>query len=110
MWNEAAPPQLPSDTKGYFACKTCRRILNETQWYTQGCSECNTGPVQRGDLMERATPNFSNFIGLVSPGQSWVGRLINKVDCPNGVYAEMLADEEEEELDEFSEDEDIEGE
>lgn len=108
------PPQLPVDGKGYFACRQCRRILNETQWYTEGCADCATGKIGRGELMEYATPNFTNFIGLVAPSQSWVGRLIGKTSCSNGVFAEVLSDDDEDDMDEEEDpdaiDEDNEGE
>eukprot|EP00796_Vickermania_ingenoplastis_P005297 gene5297-3800_t len=99
-----APPQLPVDGKGYFACRSCRRVLNEVQWYAEGCLECSTGPVSRGDLMEYATAKFTNFIGLVAPEQSWVGRFIGKSlgaqerersAYLGGIYAEKLSDEDE---------------
>lgn len=98
------PPQLPVDSKGYFACRRCRRILNEVQWHAEGCTECGTGPISHGELMDHATARFKNYIGLIAPEHSWVGRLIQKKNCPNGVFAEMLSDEDEledeEELDE----------
>lgn len=92
--HEEPPPQLPVEGRGYLACRNCRRILNETQWYSEGCIECSTGPISRGEIMEYATPKFTNFFGIVAPDQSWVSRLIGKRKCPNGIFAEILSDEE----------------
>lgn len=89
------PPQLPVDGRGYLACRNCRRILNETQWYTEGCVECATGPISRGEIMEYATAKFTNFFGIVAPDQSWVSRLIGKKNCPNGIFAEGLSEDDE---------------
>lgn len=103
------PPQLPIEGKGYFACRNCKRILNETQWYEEGCAECLTGPISRGDLTEYATGKFRNFIGLIGPEKSWVGKLIGKTQCPNGIYAEMLSDEDELDEDDFDDEPSDEG-
>lgn len=99
---EEPPPQLPVDGRGYLACRNCRRILNESQWYTQGCIECRTGPISRGDIMEYATARFTNFFGIIAPDQSWVSRLIGKQKCPNGIFADAVSDD-----DELNEDEDV---
>lgn len=48
----------------------------------------------RADLNAHATTRFHNFIGLIAPEQSWVARLIGKTQCPNGVFAEALSDDE----------------
>ncbi|CCW69441.1 unnamed protein product [Phytomonas sp. Hart1] len=88
------PPQLPIGHKNYFCCRTCRRILSESQWYAEGCSECGTGPIRRGELLEYASSHFHNFFGLIAPEKSWVARLIRKKNCANGVFAEAISDEE----------------
>lgn len=54
--------------------------------------------------MELATPHFINFIGLVAPEKSWVARLIGKTHSPNGVYAQALTDEDEDDYDNGNED------
>lgn len=98
-----APPQLPLTDGRHFACRRCRRILSETQWYATGCVECSStmGVPDRDSLLDFATPHFHNFIGLIAPGQSWVARLIMKSRAPtNGVFAEKLSDDEVEEEEE----------
>ncbi|KAG5466820.1 hypothetical protein LSCM1_00997 [Leishmania martiniquensis] len=95
-----APPQLPLTDGRYYACRRCRRILSEGQWYATGCVECSAmmGVPDRDNLLDFATPHFHNFIGLIAPGQSWVARLIMKSREPtNGVFAETLSDDEPEE-------------
>jgi len=109
------PPQLPTDNKGYYACRKCRRILTEPQWYKEGCLECNTGPLMRSELVEFATTKFSHFVGLVAPEKSWLARVIGKntPQSSNGIYAEALSSEDEddfEEEDEAEEEEDRAGE
>ncbi|KAG5492658.1 hypothetical protein JKF63_01237 [Porcisia hertigi] len=92
-----APPQLPLTDGRYYACRRCRRILSESQWYAAGCVECSAtmGIPDRDSLLDFATPHFHNFIGLIAPGQSWIARLIMKSREPtNGVFAEMLSDDE----------------
>ncbi|CAM43451.1 conserved hypothetical protein [Leishmania braziliensis MHOM/BR/75/M2904] len=95
-----APPQLPLTDGRYYACRRCRRILSEAQWYATGCVECSAamGIPDRDNLLDFATPHFHNFIGLIAPGQSWVARLIMKNREPtNGIFAETLSDDEPEE-------------
>ncbi|KAG5467360.1 hypothetical protein CUR178_01003 [Leishmania enriettii] len=95
-----APPQLPLTDGRYYACRRCRRILSEIQWYATGCVECSAmmGVPDRDNLLDFATPHFHNFIGLIAPGQSWVARLIMKSrEQTNGVFAETLSDDEPEE-------------
>ncbi|KAG5491117.1 hypothetical protein JIQ42_01012 [Leishmania sp. Namibia] len=95
-----APPQLPLTDGRYYACRRCRRILSEIQWYETGCVECSAmmGIPDRDNLLDFATPHFHNFIGLIAPGQSWVARLIMKSrEQTNGVFAEALSDNEPEE-------------
>lgn len=92
-----APPQLPLTDGRYFACRRCRRILSEAQWYATGCVECSAtmGVPDRDTLLDFATPHFHNFIGLIAPEQSWVARLIMKSREPtNGIFAETLSDDE----------------
>ncbi|CBH14766.1 hypothetical protein, conserved [Trypanosoma brucei gambiense DAL972] len=108
------PPQLPVGDHGYLACRRCRLIITEQQFLHEGCQVCGTGPVSREELLDVATAEFSNFIGLIAPEKSWVGRLINRTNCPNGVFATELCDEDEsgeedeevEENDVYDEDED----
>lgn len=95
-----APPQLPLTDGRYFACRRCHRILSESQWYAQGCSECSPtmGIPDRLTLMDYATPHFHNFIGLIAPQKSWVARLIMKSnESTNGVFAEAISDDDIEE-------------
>nr|CCC93161.1 conserved hypothetical protein [Trypanosoma congolense IL3000] len=87
------PPQLPIGDRGYLACRQCRLIITEQQFLRDGCSICGTGPVSREELPDVATAEFSNFIGLIAPEKSWVGRLIQRTDCPNGVFATELCEE-----------------
>ncbi|KAK7195734.1 Spt4/RpoE2 zinc finger containing protein [Novymonas esmeraldas] len=92
-----APPQLPLTDGRHYACRRCRRILSEAQWYTEGCGECSStmGVPDRDSLLDFATPHFHNFIGLIAPEQSWVARLIMKSREPtNGIFAEALSDDE----------------
>ncbi|KPI90275.1 hypothetical protein ABL78_0657 [Leptomonas seymouri] len=92
-----APPQLPLTDGRYFACRRCRRILSESQWFSTGCVECSAtmGVPDRDNLLDFATPHFHNFIGLIAPGQSWVARLIMKSRAEtNGIFAETLSDDE----------------
>ncbi|CAC9544886.1 conserved hypothetical protein [Leishmania infantum JPCM5] len=92
-----APPQLPLSDGRCYACRRCRRILSEVQWYATGCVECSAtmGVPDRDSLLDFATPHFHNFIGLIAPGQSWVARLIMKSREPtNGIFAETLSDDE----------------
>ncbi|CCW62086.1 unnamed protein product [Phytomonas sp. EM1] len=87
------PPQLPVKHRNYYCCRNCRRILAESQWYAEGCSECGTGPIRRDELLEYASSHFHNFFGLIAPEKSWVARLIGKKRCLNGVFAEAISDE-----------------
>lgn len=92
-----APPQLPLTDGRYYACRRCRRILSEAQWFSAGCVECSAtmGIPDRDNLLDFATPHFHNFIGLIAPGQSWVARLIMKARAEtNGIFAETLSDDE----------------
>lgn len=98
-----AAPQLPLTDGRYFACRRCRRVLSETQWFTAGCVDCSAtmGVPDRDNLLDFATPHFHNFIGLIAPGQSWVARLIMKSRAQtNGIFAENLSDDESAEADE----------
>ncbi|KPA86211.1 hypothetical protein ABB37_00451 [Leptomonas pyrrhocoris] len=91
-----AAPQLPLTDGRYFACRRCRRILSEAQWFSAGCVECSStmGVPDRDNLLDFATPHFHNFIGLIAPGQSWVARLIMKSRAEtNGIFAETLSDD-----------------
>ncbi|KEG12983.1 hypothetical protein DQ04_01291130 [Trypanosoma grayi] len=97
---EEPPPQLPIGDRAYLACRRCRLVLTEQQFLRDGCSLCGTGPVRREELLDVATADFTNFVGLIAPEKSWVARLIGKTDCPNGVFAAALDDEEMEEEDE----------
>lgn len=101
------PPQLPLTDGRYFACRRCRRILSEAQWFSTGCIECSAtmGTPDRDSLLDFATPHFHNFVGLIAPGQSWVARLIMKSrTSTNGVFAETLSDNETDEDEEQGED------
>lgn len=104
------PPQLPRGQSGYYACRTCRRILVEPQWVTDGCLGCHTGAVARAELSNYATPHFANFFGLIDPEHSWVARLIGKarpgVECPNAIYAERIEDQDEEDEEDGDDDDD----
>ncbi|KAH9601531.1 Spt4/RpoE2 zinc finger [Trypanosoma melophagium] len=102
---EEPPPPLPVGDRDYRACRRCRLVLTAPQFLREGCSVCGTAPPRREELNDATTADFTNFIGLIAPEKSWVARLIGRTNCPNGVFAAAINDEEDEE-DEGEEEED----
>ena len=74
---------LPSTSKKLSACVTCRLVLDKNKWKKNGrCPNC---PQSQG--LCDTTENFSNLIGSVIPGQSWVASWSGLKDLIPGFYA-----------------------
>ena len=74
---------LPASCKKLSACVTCRLVLNREKWRKLG--QCPNCPQSMG--LSDTTENFSNLIGPVIPGQSWVASWSNLKDLIPGFYA-----------------------
>ena len=74
---------LPASCKKLSACVTCRLVLNREKWRKLG--QCPNCPQSMG--LSDTTENFSNLIGSVIPGQSWVASWCNLKELIPGFYA-----------------------
>eukprot|EP01012_Entosiphon_sulcatum_P009039 TRINITY_DN14998_c0_g1_i1.p1 TRINITY_DN14998_c0_g1~~TRINITY_DN14998_c0_g1_i1.p1 ORF type:complete len:121 (+),score=17.53 TRINITY_DN14998_c0_g1_i1:26-388(+) len=106
---EERPNLIPIHfTRGLRACRRCRLIKQEEQWYRNGCENCKSfSTMDRGAVMEHTTQHFEGFISLADPGDSWVAKWNHLKKCLPGCYAFRVVGEEggpQEEPDEYEED------
>ena len=107
---ELQAPQLPYSDRHLRACKKCHTVLTEPQFLNEGCRNCQTDAISRGDLDHLTTTKFHGCIGVVDSSKSWVARVVGlHRNAPSAVYAayvEAEDSEEDDEEDQYDDDDD----
>mmetsp|Transcript_37138 Transcript_37138/g.46461 ORF Transcript_37138/g.46461 Transcript_37138/m.46461 type:complete len:96 (+) Transcript_37138:277-564(+) len=69
---------IPNEIRGLRACIPCLLVKTFTQFYEQGCENCEFLALQddRERCMEITTDQFEGLVGVMDPKNSWVSRWI----------------------------------
>eukprot|EP00924_Labyrinthula_sp_SR-Ha-C_P005390 snap_masked-scaffold_1-processed-gene-30.44-mRNA-1 protein AED:0.41 eAED:0.41 QI:0/-1/0/1/-1/1/1/0/113 len=80
---------VPNDVKGLRACMSCLLVKTFTQFYEEGCDNCQfLQMTEDRDRCEMATTSdYQGFVAVMKPEQSWVSRWIRVSNLIPGCYA-----------------------
>jgi len=94
---------MPNSLKKLRACVFCKLVLNAEKWNKlEMCPNC---PDSRGP--QDTTDCFESVISLILPKKSWVADWCKMVNLIPGIYALAVADQPNDGLDDFEDEEDV---
>lgn len=81
---------VPPDLRKLRACLLCKLVKNFEMFKSDGCENCEDVLSMRGStdrVLDCTTTNFTGFVALAQPTESWVARWLRVEKGAKGVYA-----------------------
>ncbi|GBG30937.1 Transcription elongation factor SPT4 [Hondaea fermentalgiana] len=92
---------VPDEMKGLRACIICLLVKTYTQFYNDGCPNCNFMDWGEREIVEGATTkNFEGLVAMMQPKDSWVAKWQRIDRFVPGTYAIKVNEEASEEVQE----------
>lgn len=81
---------IPSSLRGLRACLNCSLVKTGDQFEMDGCDNCDSLLMMKGNrdqVFSCTSTVFDGLVGLSSPRDSWAGKWLRINRCLPGVYA-----------------------